>query len=491
MKVALAQFIYESNTFNPVEAEVTCFTQNGTWLTDPAAIRQWAHGTDTQMQSSVTVLEAAGVETTPCFVAICGAPGGRLTAACYEQVKTTLRDRLAATMPVDAMVLHLHGAVCAVGCDDVEGDLLAMVRHDLGFDGSVVVSLDLHANVTAQMLDHADVTTAYRTAPHMDFAETGERVAWLLLSLPDGGSRTIAMAKMSALIPPTATDHLRGEFARILARARELEQDPAIVDISLFPVQPWLDVEGLGSSVVVVATDAVVGARIAQELAEEWYEQRHDWPTGLRDWTEIRSLLSVPTERPWVLVDTADATTGGSAGTSAEAITQLWLMREDLPGEVLLWVVDPAAVERGLAGDTAFELGEQKFPMAGEVIYRGSCRFRPRGRAYTGQSVTCGQAIVIAAGRLRIVVTEQGCLCSDPAFFECLGLVPVEALAVQVKSLLGWQPGYAVGPEQGLYFDGPGTTSLNFARLSFSGARRELFPLRTSPRNPISLWQST
>lgn len=488
MKVALVQFIYESNTFNPVPAEVECFTRQGTWLTAPAAIRQWAAGTDTQLQSSLTTLTAAGAETLPCFVAVCGTPGGRLSAACHQQVRTAMREGLAGVMPVDAMVLHLHGAVCAVGEDDVEGELLAMIRGELAFHGPVVVSLDLHANVTPRMLEHADTITAYRTAPHVDFAETGGRAAQLLLAGAKETSRTLA--KIAALIPPTATDHARGHFARMLQRARECERDPAIIDISLFPVQPWLDVEGLGSSVVVVARDAAVGARVAQTLAQEWYEQRHEWSTGVRDWADLKSVLSRPVTEPWLLVDTADATTGGSAGSSAEAVVQLWPQRENLPGEVLLWVVDPAAVALGGAGELTVPLGEARFPVVGEVMFRGECRFRPRGRAYTGQTVSCGQAMVMAAGRLRIVVTEQGCLCSDPAFFECLGLFPAAALAVQVKSLLGWQAGYEVGPERGLYFDGPGTTSLNFSRLPFSRERRDLFPLSDSPARPLSLWQS-
>ena len=476
MKVALAQFIYESNTFNPVEAGIEFFTEQGTWLTEPEAIRDWAQSSDSQLQGSLDVLGQANCETVPTFVAMCGTPGGRLTHKCYQSVRDSFRASLSRALPADAIVLHLHGAVCAAGEDDVEGDLLAMVRHELGFTGRVIVSLDLHANVTERMLQHADIITAYRTFPHMDFRETGGRAAQLLLNTSGATTRTIT--KLAALIPPTATDHRHGNFAAILQRARELESAPDIVDVSLFPVQPWLDIEGLGTSIVVTATQAESGACVARQLADEWYAQRDTWDPGLLDWNTIITQLSDAPTKPWLLVDTADATTGGSDGTSAEAITQLWPYRETLRAEAILWVVDPGAIASATAGATRLQLGESRFTVEGTIIFSGECRFRPRGRAYTGQEFSCGRAVVLAAGQIRIVVTEQGCLCADPAFYECLSLAPDAALAVQVKSHMGWQAGYEVGPDRGLRFDGPGCTTLNFARLPYTGARRELFPFK-------------
>ncbi len=489
MRVGLAQFIYESNTFNPVPAELECFTNQGTWLTDAEDIRQWSGQAETQMSGSLCVLEAAGSEAVPVWVAVCGTPGGRLSTACWAEVRKTWTAGLRAAFPLDALILHLHGAVCAEGMDDVEGALLAMVREELGFTGKIVLSLDLHANVTPHMLVHADIVTAYRTAPHEDFAQTGERAARLLLDAPAGTSRSLA--KMAALIPPTSTNHREGPFAEMLAAARQEEVVAGILDVSLFPVQPWLDVEDLGPSVVVTASDEEAGRQAARRLAQTWYAQRDRWTTGLRMWDEIRAKLASRAAAPWILVDTADATSGGSPGSSAEAIVRLWPDRGSLEGTILLWVVDPGAVAQGFAGQTRFHLGDHRFPVEGEVNFVGECRFRPRGRAYTGQEISCGRALVVAAGQLRIVLTEQGCLCSDPAFYEAVGLDPESALAVHVKSLLSWQPGYDAAPERGLCFDGAGATSLDFSGLPFEAARHGLFPLDQTPLNPISLWQST
>ncbi|MFZ9681804.1 MAG: M81 family metallopeptidase [Cephaloticoccus sp.] len=485
MRVALAQFLYETNTFNPQEATLDVFTQAGVYLTVPTAVHAWSAGGDSQLQASLETLVAASVVAVPAFVAVCGAPGGRLGREAYAALRADFLHALRRVLPADALLLHLHGAVAATGTDDVEGDLLEAVRRELRFAGRVVVSLDLHAHVTPRMLQHSDLVTGYRTFPHQDFAETGRRAARLLLDAPTANSRTLA--HVAALIPPTATHHAHGHFAEMLRRARAAEAEPGISDVSLFPVQPWMDVAELCTSVVVTASDPARGATVACELARSWWESRAGWDAGLLDWSIIITRLTEGKVGPWFLVDTADATTGGATGDSAEAIAQLWPRRDHLPGDVFLWVVDPHAAT---SDADSVALGSQQFSVTGPTTFRGECRFTARGGAYTGQTFSCGPTRVLAAGRLRIVITTTGSLCADPAFYECVCLKPADALAVQVKSLMGWQAGYGVPPERGLRFDGPGATSLHFARLPFTGARRELYPLQPEPVTPVTLWQS-
>ena len=487
MKVVAAQFIFESNTFNPVSAEIEVFKDRGTWLTEPSAIRGWCESADSQLGGSIAVLEANGAEVHPALVAMCGTPAGRLSRECFDEIRTTLREKVRASLPADAVLLHLHGAACAVGEDDVEGNFLEMVRGELGFSGRLVVSLDLHANITRRMASLADAIVAYRTMPHVDFRDTGERAARRVL---DARPTTRALVKMAALIPPTDTHHGSGRFAEMLQRARALEKIDGVLEVALFPVQPWLDVEEMGSAVLVTAVEGTKIESRARELAEAWYAQREAWRTGLQSWDDIRAKLRKPGSRPWMLVDSADATTAGSSGASAAAVVELWSGRNDWPGDVLLWVVDAKACAAAARGETKIVLGVQKFLVDAPVIFRGEGKFRARGGAYTGQEFSMGETVVLSAGKLRIVVSSAGALGADPAMYECVNLNPEKALAVQVKSLMGWRAGYAASAEQGLAFDGPGAASLNFARLPFTGARRELFPLNPAPSNPIVSWQS-
>ena len=488
MKAALAQFIFESNTFAPGLAEIDLFRKGGVFLADEAQVRTWAAGTDSQMHGSLKVLAAAGWETAPCFAALCGSPAGRLSAACFREISSTLLDRVAAAMPFDVLILHLHGAAAADGEDDPEGCLLEKVRTDLGYRGRVVLSLDLHANFTRRMLRYADAVTAYRTFPHMDFTATGERAARLALH---SGPFTRAVAKVSALMPPTDSTHFAGHLCDLLTRARELERrHEDVLDVCILPVQPWMDIDEMGSSVVVTAIGDGVPLDELQKLADEWYAQRHHWRSQFTPWPEILQRLRRKGPEPWVLADTADATSGGSPGHSAEALRQLLPLREELPGKVLLWVVDPSTVAAARGGATRFTTGDPPVSWEGRVIWMGEGNYKARGGAYTGQALSMGEAAVIESGQIQLVACSYPALTPDPAFYECVGLQPDAALAVMAKNMTGWMAAFDAPWERGLLFDGPGACTLDFASIPFTGSGRGLWPVDPNPANPVAIWEA-
>jgi microcystin degradation protein MlrC len=485
MKAALAQFIFETNTFSSGDVEIDVFKDGGVWCDTESDVRRWSAGTISQMQGSLKVLEAAGWETAPAFVAVCRSPAGRLSVDCFRQVRDALFAGLRAAAPFDVLILHLHGAACAVGEDDTEGQILEKARTELEFRGPVVLSLDLHANFTRRMLEHADAVTAYHTFPHMDFSETGERAARLALR---NGPFTREAAKIAALVPPTDSTHFEGHFADVLAKARELEQLEEVLDVCVLPVQPWMDIDEMGSSIVVTASAEGVPRKELETLANEWFDQRHDWDTRMMEWPTIVEALKCGENRPRVLVDGADATSGGSPGTSVEALRQLLPFKHQLPGKVLLWVVCPATVEAAGKGATRFVTGDPSVEWEGRVLWTGEGNYRARGKAYTGLSFSMGEAVVIESGRLQLVACTYPALSPDPAFYECVGLRPGDALAVQAKSMIGWMAGFEMDWDRGLPFDGPGACSLNFAGMPFRGSAKELFPMNPEPSDPVEIW---
>ncbi len=485
MKIALAQFIFESNTFLSEQAGLDIFHKGGIWLTDESDIRDWAVGLDSQMGGSLKILEAAGCETVPVLAAVCNSPAGRLTAACFQEVRSVIKNGLAEAMPVNCILLHLHGAACAEGEDDTEGNLLQMVRDELNFKGRLVISLDLHANITKRMISEVDALTGFQTMPHRDLVETGERAARLALN---NGTLSCTMAKTAALIPPTDTNDLQGPFAEIMAKARQLEHSCNLTDVSLFPVQPWADVEELGSAVVITAgKDQEVGP-LAGELVDQWYAQRYDWDNHLMNWDAIKDKLLCKKDTPWILVDTADATTGGSPGHSAEALKQLLPLKDDLPGEVLLWVVDPITVNSAREGAARFATGQPPVEWNAKVVFTGNGKFRARGKSYTNHTFSMGEVAVLKNGKINLVACTYPTLIHDPALYECVGLCPDDALAVLVKSHKGWMASYQAQESRGLHFDGPGSTSLNFSRYPFQDKNKNLFPLKRQMIGNEEVW---
>ena len=483
MKAILARFSYEGNTFNPAVNPVgEAFQRNGVWRVGEPAVREWAASCESEFTGSLAYLAEMKWEAAPVFAASGRSSGGRLDAAGYQLLRATLRDAVAAALPADAIILHLHGAACVVELDDPEGDLLAMIRTELGFRGRIGVSLDLHANVTRLIFENADVITAYRTFPHIDLPETGRRIATLTLQ---PGVRTRAVAKLGMILPPTSARHEMGDLARMLALARQAERE--VDDVALFPVQPWFDVAEFGSTVVVTGQQA---GRVARRLAEDWYAHRQAYPTGLVSVEQIFQSLREKREHPWVLVDTADATTGGATGHSAFVLEQLLPHAATFNAPVLLQIVDPVTVDRAFAGETTFRIGDQQVAVKADRVRTAEGRYAPRGLSYRGMESSMNGAAVIEIGKLQIVAAREPTLgVTDPAFYECVGLQPDAALAVQVKSLIGWMAGYPASVQQGLYVDGPGATSLNFATLPFRPPNDRLFPMIDSAAPPLQIWE--
>ncbi len=159
----------------------------------------------------------------------------------------------------------------------------------------------------------------------------------------------------------------------------------------------------------------------------------------------------------------------------------------DIP-KVLLWVVCPPTVEAAAKGATRFTTGDPSVEWEGKVLWTGEGNYRARGKAYTGLSFSMGRAAVIESGQLQLVACTLPALTPDPAFYECVGLRPNDALAMQAKSMTGWMAGFEMEWERGLPFDGPGACSLNFAKMPFAGPAKALFPMNPQPKNPIRIW---
>src|SRR5688572_902821 len=161
-RIALGSILTECNEFGGQPIDLARFRQYELrYGPDVLELRGGAVG------GMLAVLAEAGVEPLPLLVAST-CPGGPVTGECYRRLKEELLDRLAAYGPVDGVLLALHGSAVVEGLGDLEGDLLAAVRSQVGPVMPVVATLDLHAHVTRAMVEHADALIAWETYPHRD-----------------------------------------------------------------------------------------------------------------------------------------------------------------------------------------------------------------------------------------------------------------------------------------------------------------------------------
>ena len=174
MSIAIASILQEANTFSPVMTRYEDFTP----VFGPAVLERH-RGKMTEMGGFIEVLTKGRRQIAP----VCAAwaiTANRLLQADFERLVNNFRSHLAAAGKPEGLLLAMHGAQTAEGVDDVEGHVLGCAREILGPDIPIVLTLDLHANVTRAMVERATAIVGYHTYPHIDMYEVGQKAAKML-----------------------------------------------------------------------------------------------------------------------------------------------------------------------------------------------------------------------------------------------------------------------------------------------------------------------
>jgi microcystin degradation protein MlrC len=486
VRVAIGQFMEESNTFVRQRADLEHFRSNQ--LLSGADVVEKLRGTRAEVGGFLAALEPAGVEVVPTVAANC-VSSGPVPRATFEAITGELLAGLAAAGPLDGVLLALHGAMVLDDDPDGEGALLAAVRKQVGPGVPVVATLDLHACLTARMVREADALVGYDTYPHVDLYETGVKAANLLLRTVRGEVRPVTLlAKSPMLVPAEGMGTADQPMAGLLAEAKQLEQRPGILSVSLFPVQPWLDVPQTGFSVVAVADGPQRAAEVepaVRQLAWRAWELRRKFEANLLSVDEaIRRALALD-GGPVVLSESADSTGSGSPGDSVAVLERLLAL--GVRERCLATAVDPAAVARaveaGVGHDVTVSVGgrldarwTRPLTLTGRVRLLSDGRFTYSDQKSRGTEGRMGRAAVIEVDRIAVLVTEQAAFTVDPAFYRSVGLEPREAKIVVVKSPLQFRAGYGSFAKAMWVVDTPGPSPANLRRLDWQHVSRPLFP---------------
>ena len=203
MKIAVGGFQHETNTFAPVKADFEEFQRADAWpkLCIGDELFSEIDGVHIPIAGAVNVLNEAGADLHA--LSWCSAtPSAHVTEDAFERISAILLERLSVSGPIDGIYLDLHGAMVCEHFQDGEGELLRRIREQVGPELPITVSLDLHANVTPEMVEHADLIDIYRHYPHTDMGETGARAAQHLLNLIKAGRKPAkAFRQTDFLIP--------------------------------------------------------------------------------------------------------------------------------------------------------------------------------------------------------------------------------------------------------------------------------------------------
>ena len=325
MRIAIGQLWQESNTFNPIPTTRADFEHfgivRGAELVEQMADTNELGGFIQSLRRWPEQPEIVGLVRLPAW------PSGAATFETFTWIRQEMTDALRKALPVDAVLLALHGALVAEQTPDVEGEVLHAFRQILGPSVPLVATLDLHANITERMVRSADALVLYHTAPHIDVFETGQRGAAVLRRILVEGVRPVtAFQKMPLVVPAERanTQDSASVSYGLRERLQALEREPGILSAGLATVQPWLDIPEMGSSVLVVSEGDGERARTAcNDLAAEVWRRRREYLPELVSVADgVRAAHEEP-EGLVVLSDSADATTSGATGDSTIVLREL------------------------------------------------------------------------------------------------------------------------------------------------------------------------
>lgn len=483
-RIAVATFQHETNTFAPSPATMADFIAGGGWpgyCTGETVFERVA-GTNIPIAGFVEEIRRLGHSPVPLVFAN-ATPSARVETAAFERVMADLLRFLSSMPGPDAIYLDLHGAMVTDAHDDGEGECLRRIRALVGDRIPIVASLDLHANVSAQMIAASDGLVAFRTYPHVDMARTGWRAATLLDAILARGERPAKeIRRLDFLIPLTSQCTLI-EPAAGLYDALASAEEACGGWLSMATGFPAADVECCGPSIFGYGFDARVLANEVDALAARASAAEAGFRTEFlapdRAIAEAATIARTA-HRPVVLADTQDNPGAGGNGDTTGILAEL--VAQDAQRALLGLLIDPAAAARAheagpgatidvALGATSGLPGHRPVELRAEILALSDGAFLCTGPFYGGSRMTLGPMAALRHRGVTVVVASRKVQAADQEMFRHLGLDPAAFGIVVLKSSVHFRAHFQPIAERVLVVAAPGPMAADPAMLSWRGLR--------------------
>ncbi|MGI9611843.1 MAG: M81 family metallopeptidase [Acidimicrobiales bacterium] len=498
-RVVVAMMEHETNTFSPVPTPLERFGRGGFGVARGAEVKERFAGTGTGLGAFLDVAAEAGMEiVSP--IAANAAPSGKVEAAAYQEMTETICDAVAAGC--DACFLDLHGAMVSETTADGEGTLLKRIR-SIAPDLPIAISLDLHANMTSEIVDNCTVLVGYKTYPHLDMYEAGEHAGRLLVRALAGEiDPVMAWGTRPILAQTLRMGHEDEPMGPLLELARRHETHGLLAS-SVFGGFPLADIWHAGLSVVTV-TDGDRGRAEAarDELLDAAWAEREEFVFDSKPLSETiadaKAMSEATSGLPVILLDHAD--NAASGGTQDTVAVLAEVIEQGLPNVAMFGICDPAAVtimsEAGVGAEVSLALGGkldmpaigrsgEPLQVTGTVKALSDGQFTvtvPMGR---GTKMDMGPTAVLELGDVELVVCSRNVEPWDPGCFRSVGIEPTEKRYLILKSRIHYRAGFADLSSRDIPCNGVGVTSSDNSLFQFENVRRPIYPLdENTPATP-------
>jgi microcystin degradation protein MlrC len=488
VRIAIGGIMHESNSFNPVMTGFDKFTVHR----GEEIVPWWAQAHH-EMGGFIEGATAFGYELVPLVMAT-ATPGGAVTAEAFEALANELVEQVRNAGKFDGLLLAVHGAMVSEAHRDGDGEILRRLRQVTGPHVPIVVTHDLHANVSEQLVRDCTALVIYKTYPHLDHRERGLQAAQIIARTVRGEVHPVqAIVKPPMLLNIVRQGTSAEPMKSIMQAVRDAENHPKVLAASLAESYQYADVYEMGPSVVVVTDgDLALATSEAQRLADLLWNIREDLDFDLPEAVEAVTSARQSERTPVVLVDLGDNIGGGSAGDSTFILSEL--LAQEAEGWLVV-LADPVAVQAcataGIGATVTLDAGGKTDNLHGSPVRisgRVKClhdgrytetEARHGGQRYFDQGLS---AVIELPGATPdtasyVILTTY----RQPPFslqqLISLGIQPQHLRIVVVKAAIAYRAAYEPIAGDIIEVDTGGLTAVNPSRFTFRHVRENLWGL--------------
>jgi len=483
MRVFSATLATETNTFAPMPTGLSSFKERGYYK---------AGQHPDHMSFFAGPLWAARLRGKPAGwtllegMVAAAQPSGITTRAAYEALRDELLADLKAALPVDMVLLGLHGAMVADGYDDCEGDLLHRVRAIVGPKVVVGAELDPHNHLSAAMVEQADVLVAFKEYPHTDILERALELVDLCQAKAEGRMQPVASVVDTGglVVMHTSREPARGFVDRLMA----LEGHDGILSISVSHGFPWGDVPDMGTKVLVYSDanadpGAAKGKALARQLADELTALRHALEVPMPGIDEALDQALAFDGGPVVLADGADNPGGGAPGDSTFILQRL--LERGIRNACIGPLWDPVAAriafDAGVGATLGLRIGGKIGPLSGTPLdLRITVKALQPELMMTGLSNTptaMGDSALVDCNGVEILLCSLRNQAMGSDLFTNIGVDLAAKKLIVVKSSQHFYASFSKVAKKVIYVAAPGAVTVDLKTLPYKKIQRPKWPI--------------
>ncbi len=488
MRIVTGAISHETSTFTPVPTTYESFLERFGKLRSEEILEKYRN-TNTPTGGFIKAAHDLGFELIP-TVHSEAHPSGPAPRQVFDRILDELLDGIRQAGPVDGVLLELHGAMVAEGIPDAEGHILAAVRDVVGPKVPISVQLDIHSNVSKQMIAMSDILIGRESYPETDMAVRGYECAEILMRTLRGEVRPTQALHQIPMIWGMNQVTAHPPMSEAIAELHRIEALPGVLCGSIATCFPLADIPDLGASVYIVTdNDPALAQRLADELGEWIYARRADWQLPMPTAHDALAQAKTAGRYPIILADRNDNPGGGSPGDSTGVLRTF--IEERLKDACVLYIVDPeavaACVAAGVGATLSLEVGAKSTPLQGtpvtmtaKVISLSNGEFYFSGPMYAGIQGHMGPSAYIEQDGIHVLLVTRREQPFDTAFAESMGLNPRAMRYISVKSAAHFRAAYESWAGNIIVVSEPSVHSADTGNLEFIHVGRDLYPLKLS-----------